>query len=184
MSGYPVCKPMVTGTGCCIVAMDGEEYPCERIDNEEHCRAEVEEADHGAPVHIDVPEEQSSDAKEAVEDADACEIPCRHEMADALFFRRIKDANRNRHKRHIMPCGKDEQFQFGFVATSEDVKTVELVQRIKPQTCLRVRQMNRRLQGKPEVREAVGKLALARHVRIGERTTADDECLRMDVVCA
>ena len=61
---------------------------------------------------------------------------------------------------------------------------MELVQRIKPHACLRVRQMNRRLQGEPEVREAVGKLALARHVRVGERTTADDECLRMDVVCA
>ena len=87
-------------------------------------------------------------------------------MADAFLHRRIIHANWNRYQLHIMPCGKNKQFQFCFIPAGNERKSVQLMQRIDAHTCLRVRQVYRGLQVKPEIGELIGKLALAGHVLI------------------
>lgn len=61
--------------------------------------------------------------EQRVEGADTCEVSSRTEMADALLCRRIVDIDGNAVNRDAMPCGKDEQLQFGFVAGGEQAVT-------------------------------------------------------------
>ena len=124
MTGEALRIPMKTSSRRRIVSMNGEEKEGQWIDNKKHHYAEIEEAQDGSPIHIDISKEEGADAQETVQDADPREIPRRTEMADTLLLRRIIDTDRHRHQRHIMPSRKDKQFQLRFVTTCDDRKSV------------------------------------------------------------
>ena len=103
-------------------------------------------------------------------------------MTNSLLLLRIKHPYRNRHKRHIMPSRKDEQFQFRFVTAGKNIQAIEFFQRINAHTSLSVRQRDGCLQTEPEIGEAVSEPAFARHVLIRELTTSNYHGIRMNVV--
>ena len=177
-------KPMISCPRNSVATVNKEEQPRVGIDHEQHDHTEIQETDYRSPVHIDVAEQQCSDAEEAVKNTDTRKVACRHKMADTFLLRRIIDAYGHRYKRHIVPRGKHEQFEFRLIAAGEDPQSVELMQRIQSHAGLRVRQMNSRLQGKPEVGEPVGELAFAGHIVVSKLPAAHNQRIRVHIVRA
>ena len=58
------------------------------------------------------------------------------------------------------------------------------MQRINTHSRLCVRQIDCGLQAEPEVRELIGELALAGHIRIRELSATDNQCSRVHIQCA
>ena len=128
MGCHTLYETVVTGTRSGVTTVDGEINPCIRINHKQHHHAEIEETEHGAPIHIDVSEQHCTKAQEAVQNRDPCEIACRYEMTYPFLFRRVIDANGNRHDGHVMPRGENQQFQFRFITAGKDIQSVQTMQ--------------------------------------------------------
>ena len=129
--------------------------------------------------HGGIAVQDSGEAEEGVEYADAGEILAGTEKRDTLFLRRIIDVDRNGDDSDVAPCGTHQKLKFRFVARGDDMHLAHFLKRIEPEACLRIRKPFGSLHGEPEVGELVGKGVLLGHVVVLEPATADDECVRV-----
>ena len=100
-------------------------------------------------------------------------------MTHALFCWRVIHPDAHRPHGDTCPCGKHQQLQLGLIARGNQSQAFQRGQRIESESALRVGQGNARLQLKPEVREAVGKRVLPRHVFFCQIATAHDDGRRV-----
>jgi hypothetical protein len=80
-------------------------------------------------------------------------------MRNAFFGFGIVDVDWHGDYLDAVPRGKDEEFEFCFVARGEERESAELFQRIKTEACLGVFEVVSCLNGKPKVGKGIGELA-------------------------
>ena len=108
------------------------------------------------PHHHPPAEEDGNEEENGIEDEDACEVPTRTKMRDALLLGGIIDANGNGIDGDPTPHCEDQQLEFGFIARSDQIEPMQMMQRIEAIAALRVGKIMPRLKRKPEVGKPCG----------------------------
>ena len=129
--------------------------------------------------HGGIAVQDGGEAEESVEDADAGEVFARAEKGYSFLLWRVIDVDGDGNDVDVAPRRSYQQFQLSFVSRGDDVHLAHFLQRIEPESRLRVRQLFGSLHGEPKVGELVGEGVLLGHVIVLEPAAADDEHVGM-----